>query len=410
MPFLESEVTSMAKTLVYQLYPIAWEKQGGLKAMTEHLGVINFLGADYVWISPIYPSPRCDHGYDVAEYMEIDPRFGTMADFDYFVKVAHSHGIGVLMDLVLNHTSTEHPWFKGHPEYYCWAEKESLPKWKNLFDDSDNTWEYDPNQQKCYLHMFHKNQADLNWFPWQNRINNDLVKEFQKIIRFWGQNHNVDGFRLDFPQALNKNLEWPEMDISGILFGDRAKSVIKTLFQDGRDYFIIMECLDPTYGGLTEHYYKGTPISYVLNMAIKDAFQEGEQTFERIVKSASSDSGFMLDFESHDSMRFPSRGIDPKEALEMLFSSEADGICLYQGQELGLKNPTPIELPDSMLLELDAQTSMRVARGGSIDKLRLTSRANARIPLPLDEYKRQFSDPNSFYNLTKNLIDEWKTS
>ena len=77
----------MAKTLVYQLYPIAWEKQGGLRAMTEHLEVINFLGADYVWISPIYPSPRCDHGYDVAEYMEIDSRFGTMADFDYFVKL-----------------------------------------------------------------------------------------------------------------------------------------------------------------------------------------------------------------------------------------------------------------------------------------------------------------------------------
>jgi glycosidase len=93
----------------------------------------------------------------------------------------------------------------------------------------------------------------------------------------------------------------------------------------------------------------------------------------------------------------------------MLFSSEADGVCLYQGQELGLKNPTSIELPDSMLLELDAQTSMRAARGESIDKLRLTSRANARVPLPLDEYKRQFSDPNSYYNLPKNFIDEWKT-
>ena len=118
----------------------------------------------------------------------------------------------------------------------------------------------------------------------------------------------------------------------------------------------------------------------------------------------------MLDFESHDSMRVPSRGVDPAEALELLFSSEADGICLYQGEELGLKNPTPIELPDSMLLELDAQASMKVERGESIDKLRLTSRANARVPLPLDEYKRQFSDPDSYYNLTKNFVDKWKTS
>ena len=400
----------MAKTLVYQLYPISWEKQGGLRAMTKHLEVINFLGADYVWLSPIYPSPRYDHGYDVTNYEEIDPRFGTMADFDNFVKAAHSHGIGIIMDLVMNHTSTEHPWFEEHPEYYCWASPGSVPKWKNLFDENTNAWKYDEKQQKYYLHLFHQNQADLNWYPRQGRINQALVKEFQNIIRFWGHRHGVDGFRLDFPQAINKDLSWSEMSIPDLIFGDRAKDVIREVFKEGEDYLLIMECLDPTYGGLTEHYYKNTPINYILNMAIKDAFSEDQQEFERIVKSASSDSGFMLDFESHDSMRFPSRGISPEAALRMLFKSGADGICIYQGQELGLKNPTKLELPDSELLGLDAQTAMRVRKGESIDDLRLTSRANARVPLPLEEYRRQLSDEKSYLNLTKNLIDDWKTN
>ena len=109
---------NIAKTLVYQLYPIAWKD---LNAMTEHLSILKYFGVDYVWISPLYLSPRFDHGYDVAEYKVIDPRFGTMAEFDHFVEKAHSLGIKVLMDLVLNHTSVSHEWFRTRPWYYYWS-------------------------------------------------------------------------------------------------------------------------------------------------------------------------------------------------------------------------------------------------------------------------------------------------
>ena len=133
-----------------------------------------------------------------------------------------------------------------------------------------------------------------------------------------------------------------------------------------------MNCLDPTYGGLTDFYYNSTPINYLINVSVKAVFSEDQGEFMRIVESASSDPGFMLALESHDSMRFPSRGISPKSALEIMFGSKADGICLYQGQELGLSTP-------------------------------------ANLALPLHEYKYQLTDNDSYLNLTKNLIDDWKT-
>ena len=361
----------MAKTLVYQLSPISWEEQGGLRTMAEHLEVINYLGADYVWLNPLYPSPRCDHGYDTSDYRDIDPRFGTMADFDNFVKIAHSYGIGVVMDLVLNHTSIDHPWFGQYPEYYCWVGPNSSYHWKSPFNNDNNVWKYDEKRQKSYLHLFDESEADLNWFTWNDRINKELVQEFQRIIKFWGNKHGVDGFHLSAAQALNKDLAWLEIHTPDLIFGDRAKEIIRAVFQGLEDNFIMMSCSDPTYGGLTGFYYSSTPIDYILNTSVKDVFSEDRDEFKRILKSTVSNQGFMLEFESRDSVRFPSRGISPESALKMLFRSEADGICLYQGQELGLNG-------------------------------------TAEQALPLHEFKHQLSDNDSYLNLTKNLVDEWK--
>ena len=141
----------MAKILVYQLYPVAWKT--GLKGMIEMIPRIARLGVDYIWFSPLYLSPRHDQGYDIADYKVIDPRFGTIEEFDIFVEIAHRFGVGVLMDLVLNHTSTEHRWFKESPEYYCWS-KEPPMAWENLFDKG-SAWEYDENRGYYYLHLFH---------------------------------------------------------------------------------------------------------------------------------------------------------------------------------------------------------------------------------------------------------------
>ena len=412
----------MAKVLVYQLYPIAWEHEGGLRAMTQHLEVISYLGADYVWLSPLYPSPRCDHGYDLADYTAIDPRFGTMEDFDEFVRVAHGLGIGVLMDLVLNHTSTEHPWFSKNPNYYCLTDSETKSKyhWQNLFDDSEDVWELNRNltevpQGYYYLHLFHKNQADLNWFPWRDNHqlryepNPNLVKEFRKIVEFWTDEHKVDGFRLDAPQALNKDLEKFNMEFSDLIFGSRAAEVINAIFPDEDSPLLIIECFDPSYGGLTKFYSENTHVDFVMNVLVKDVFAEGQEELEKVIDASCSNANFMLDLESHDSPRFTSRGMTPEGAIWTLFCSDAEGVCLYQGQELGLDNPTKRELPDEKMLELDARTAMQAAKGQSLDKLRPYSRANARIPLPLEKYQLQPSSQNYYLELTKTWIKRWKS-
>lgn len=387
----------MAKTLVYQMYPIAWEKYGGIPAMTEHLYRIkeNLGEVDYVWVSPLYLSPRFDHGYDVADYKAIDPRFGTMDDFDKFVKTAKELGMGVLMDLVLNHTSTEHKWFTEHPEYYYWRD-EDMPGWHNLFNGGP-AWEQ-TEDGKYYLHLFNKKQADLRWYDDDGELNKPLVQEFNGIVDFW-KGHGISGFRLDVPQAINKDFSDEELTLETLIFGDKAIDVMAAVFEDETerdDLFLVMECMDPTFGEVInyysyEGYTRGIPLSFVMNMLLKDECRlekyipkrVSQHRLEDLIENHARNPHFMLDLESHDSPRFLSRDVmDYNDMLRTMFESDVQGICIYQGQEFGLSNPTKEELPDELMLELDAQTAMRYASGESLDALRPLSRANARVPLP----------------------------
>lgn len=397
----------MAETLVYQLYPASWKS--GLKGMIELIPRIAKLNVDYIWLSPLYFSPRYDQGYDIADYKVIDPRFGTMDEFDIFVEIAHTFGIGVLMDLVLNHTSTEHYWFKKMPEYYCWS-KQPLEGWQNLFDHG-SAWEYDEDRGYYYLHLFHSKQADLRWFNNQGEeLNMDLVKEFRNIVNFWTIDHNVDGFRLDVPQSINKDFSKTKLSFEDLLRGESAIKVINAIFPRGQKDtpFLMMECFDPMYGPIMEKYYKKTAIDYVLNVMLKDNALDVNGLYSEAFKRNIDVDGLMLDFESHDSIRFPSRGFDPKDGIWSLFNSRAEGICLFQGQELGLHNPSSAELSDKAMLELDAQAEMLYLAGGDLNEIRKTSRANARVPIPMEEYIRQENDIDSVLNFTKSQIENWR--
>ena len=396
----------MAKTLVYQLYPASWVR---ITEMTCHLYRICKLGVDYVWLGPIYLSPWHDHGYDVKDYCDIHPAFGTMKDFDDFVATAHQLGIKVLMDLVLNHTSTEHEWFAKKPEYYCWSYQD-CPGWQNLFNGG-SAWRYDSERDGYYLHLFHKEQADLNWFP-NDQLNQDLVTEFKQIVAFWTEQHNVDGFRLDVPQAINKDFTQEVFEFPDLLRGRYATEVINAIFSGEQTPFLIMECFDPTFGKIVEYYADNTPVDYVLNMMVKDSVASGWTMLTQRIEESSLCPSFMLDLESHDSARFPSRAnVPPRKIIQTMFSSSAKGICLYQGQELGLKNPSKQELDDEEMLRLDAQTEMRHLLGEELDGLRPLSRANARIALPLEEYAAQMSNKlDSCFFYTKRWIEHWKKS
>lgn len=196
--------------VVYQIYPKSFYDSnndgiGDLNGITEKLDYIKHLGADYIWITPFFVSPQRDNGYDVADYCNIDPMYGTMEDFDRLSQEAHKRGIGIMLDMVFNHTSTEHKWFKKalagekkYQDFYIFkkGEKGNPPtNWVSKF--GGNAWEYVDELESYYLHLFDKTQADLNW------ENPEVREEIYRVVKFW-LNKGVNGFRFDVVNLISK--------------------------------------------------------------------------------------------------------------------------------------------------------------------------------------------------------------
>lgn len=218
--------------VVYQIYPRSFadangDGMGDLRGVTAHLGHLRNLGVDAVWLSPFYKSPQADAGYDVADYREVDPLFGTLADFDEMLRTAHGHGIKVIVDLVPNHTSDEHVWFQealaaapGSPErdrYMFRPGKDSAPgagdgtqapnNWKSIFGGPawTRTTGADGKLGDWYLHLFDTKQPDLNW------DNPQVWEEMRSVLRFW-LDRGVDGFRVDVAHGLVKEAGLPDWE------------------------------------------------------------------------------------------------------------------------------------------------------------------------------------------------------
>jgi alpha-glucosidase len=188
---------------LYQVYPRSFADSNGdgigdLPGVTSRLDYLEWLGVAAVWLSPIYPSPNVDWGYDVADYTAVHPDLGTLDDLDRLVAEAGRRGIGVLLDLVPNHTSIEHPWFRERPELYVWAD--DVPNnWRAAFGGGP-AWTLDPERGRYYLHNFAREQPDLDWW------NPEVRAEFERILRFWFD-RGVAGFRIDVAHALIKDRE-----------------------------------------------------------------------------------------------------------------------------------------------------------------------------------------------------------
>ncbi len=207
------------ETVVYQLYPRSFKDTDGdgigdLKGVIEKLDYIKSLGIDVVWMNPIFESPNDDMGYDISDYRAIMKEFGTMEDFDMLLKGLHDRGIKLIMDLVVNHSSDEHPWFKEsrkskdnpYRNYYHWwdAEKGKPPYRWSIFDKDSNAWKYDALTNSYYLHIFSEKQPDLNW------ENPKVRYEVYDIMKFW-LDKGIDGFRLDVIACISKDISFPEL-------------------------------------------------------------------------------------------------------------------------------------------------------------------------------------------------------
>ena len=215
------------KSVVYQIYPRSFMDSNGdgigdINGIVEKLDYLKELGVDVLWLSPVYKSPNDDNGYDISDYQDIMDDFGTMSDFDRMLQEAHKRGLKIMMDLVVNHTSDEHPWFvesrksKDNPyrDYYIWKDPvngKEPNNWGACFGGS--VWEFDEHTGMYYLHLFSKKQPDLNW------ENEEVRHKIYDMMNWWCEK-GIDGFRMDVISLLSKVQTFPDGECKGGLYGD----------------------------------------------------------------------------------------------------------------------------------------------------------------------------------------------
>ena len=366
--------------VIYQIYPWSFQDSNGdgigdLPGIVNRLDYLNdgtphSLGVDAIWLSPIYPSPMKDFGYDVADYCAIDPRFGTLADFDRLVNEAHRRGIRVLMDLVLNHTSDQHPWFQAarssrhspKRDWYFWADPGARGRrpsnWTAVFGGS--AWEWDRTTRQYYLHSFLKEQPDLNW------NHPDAQQAMHEVVRFW-LDRGVDGFRLDAINWIGKDSDWPNNPtrffalrsyLRQIHHYDRDQPFTHTVLQMLRtwtnDYpgaVMVGEASSDTPGGPAAFYGKGTDELHMVFdfRMLKSPWDP--QRFRRLIRQwdrAVPPGGWPTQvLSNHDNSRHYSRygrGVDAETAARraraaaLLLLTLRGTPYLYYGEEVGMRD------------------------------------------------------------------------
>ena len=381
--------------VVYEIYIRSFadgngDGVGDLAGIRSRLDYLQQLGVDALWLTPFFPSPGADHGYDVSDYCDVDPQFGTLADFDALLADAHARGIRVVIDLVPNHTSIEHPWFREHPEYYVWTDEPN--NWLSVFGGS--AWELDEQEGRYYLHLFAPEQPDLDWH------NPDVQREFDAIYRFW-LDRGVDGIRVDVAHGLFKDPELadeaepaPGAELHSF---DRRRAIdrpelhpyyrrLRELVDsyDG-DRFLVGEVFfrDPVR---VAQYVRPDELHLVFNFTLlfedwhADGFRSAIDRSLTSLGAVGATASWVL--ESHDVTRLPTRygggpdGLRRARAAALLLLALPGTAFLYEGQELGLEE---VELPDEL-----RQDPIFFRTGGA----RL-GRDGCRVPVP---WTRSFAE------------------
>ena len=407
--------------VIYQIYPKSFQDSaargtGDLKGIMARLDYLKTLGVDALWLTPVYVSPQVDNGYDIADYLAVDPAYGTMSDFEALLAAAHGRDIRIVMDIVVNHTSTEHAWFKSalgdknspYRDYYIWKDpvEGGVPNnWQSKFGGS--AWELDPATGQYYLHLFAREQADLNW-------ENPAVRaEVKKIIHFWAKK-GVDGFRLDVINLISKDQAFPSDEVGdGRRFYTDGPRIHEFLQDVSRDVFAPVGAM--TVGEMSstslEHCQRygaldGSELSMVFNFHhLKVDYPNGDKwtkapfdflELKRIFnhwQSGMHGKGWSALFWcNHDQPRIVSRFGDEGEhrvvAAKML-ASTLHGLqgtpYIYQGEEIGMTNPGYQRIDDYQDVESRNIFAIKQAEGMSeaeiLAILGAKSRDNSRTPM-----------------------------
>ena len=409
--------------VIYQIYPKSFQDTtgsgtGDLRGVTQRLDYLKTLGIDAIWLTPFYISPQVDNGYDVANYTAIDPAYGTLDDFDELVARAHERGIRIVLDMVFNHTSTQHAWFreslnKASPyrQFYIWRDgtPEQLPNnWRSKF--GGNAWRWHAESEQYYLHLFAPEQADLNW------ENPEVRAELKKVCEFWAD-RGVDGLRLDVINLISKDQDFPDDNIGdGRRFYTDGPRVHEYLQEMSRDVFTPRNLM--TVGEMSstslencQQYASldGSELSMTFNfhhlkvdypggekwtqakpdfVALKTLFRHWQQGMHNRAWNA-------LFWCNHDQPRIVSRFGDEGEyrvqaakMLGMVLHGMQGTPYIYQGEELGMTNPHFSRITDYRDVEsLNMFAELR-ANGREPEELLAIlaskSRDNGRTPMQWD--------------------------
>ncbi|GLQ74963.1 alpha,alpha-phosphotrehalase [Vibrio penaeicida] len=435
------------KASIYQIYPKSFcdsgsSGTGDIQGIISKLEYLKALGIDAIWLTPVYCSPMVDNGYDISDYFAINPDFGTMADFDELIAAAHRQGIRIIMDIVVNHTSTEHAWFQSalgdknspYRDYYIWRDplNGDVPNnWESKFGGS--AWELDGSTNQYYLHLFAKEQADLNW------ENPQVREEVKAIIEYWAEK-GVDGFRLDVINLISKQQDFPSDDV-----GDGRR-----FYTDGPRVHEYLQEISQTvfqkYGSVTvgemssttlEHCQKyssmdGKELSMVFNFHhLKVDYPNGEKwglapfdflqlksIFNHWQQGLNGKGWGALFWCNHDQPRIVSRlGNDEQyrvESAKMLAASVhfMQGTpYIYQGEEIGMTNPHFDSIDQYRDVESTNMYDIMVNQkgGSSDDMLRILaskSRDNSRTPMQWDDSEHAgFTQGTPWIDVARNYRD-----
>ncbi|MRX73369.1 alpha,alpha-phosphotrehalase [Bacillus lacus] len=437
------------KSVVYQIYPKSFNDTSGngvgdLQGIIDKLDYLKELGVDVVWLTPIYKSPQYDNGYDISDYFSIHEEYGTMEDFDRLLEEAHQRGLKIIMDIVVNHTSTYHEWFqeakksKDNPyrDYYIWkdAKKDgSEPtNWISKFGGS--AWQHDEQTDQYYLHLFDVTQADLNW------ENEELREKLYDMMRFWFEK-GVDGFRLDVVNLISKDQDFPDDDGS-VAPGDGRK-----FYTDGPRVHEFMKEMNKEvfskYDSMTVGEMSSTTIDHCIQYTNPES-KELSMTFNfhhLKVDYPNGEKWALADFDfqalknilstwqvemhrgggwnalfwcNHDQPRVVSRyGDDGKyhsESAKMLATTVhlMQGTpYIYQGEEFGMTNPKFESIDEYRDVESINIFNMMRAEGMKeediLEILKSKSRDNSRTPVQWDSSENAgFTEGTPWIPVAKN--------
>ncbi|MBJ8083768.1 alpha,alpha-phosphotrehalase [Bacillus cereus group sp. N14] len=434
------------KSVVYQIYPKSFnsyynKETGDIKGVTEKLDYLKELGVDYIWLTPIYQSPQNDNGYDVSDYYSIDPSYGTMEEFEELLEEARARNIEIMLDIVVNHSSTEHKWFKEAKEdknspyrnYYIWRDEKN--NWQSKFGGS--AWKYDEKTEQYFLHLFDETQADLNW------ENKKLREEVYDMMRFW-LDKGVTGFRLDVINLISKDQQFLNDDGSTATSdgrkyytdGPRVHEYLQEMNRnvfEGKDVITVGEMSSTTIDNCIKY---SNPERNELSMTfsfhhLKVDYPNGDKWTQAdfdFIKLKEIMSNWQIEMQkgggwnalfwcNHDQPRIVSRfGDDGKyrnESAKMLATAMhmLQGTpYIYQGEEIGMTNPKFESIEQYRDVEslniYDIKLEEGLSKEEIIGILKQKSRDNSRTPMQWnEEINSGFTTSTPWISVAENFTE-----